>query len=156
MAEDDRASNGTASQALRRMAESDPELAARLIVQSLPAATASLPPGLTYRLELEELGAWRVSSQGGRAEISEVPSETDLNGDDFAISTVYPAAAPVHVAFAADSEDEVRAFHAAALEAGGRDNGAPGPRQYHDHYYGAFLLDPDGNNVEAVCHTPPA
>jgi ribonucleoside-diphosphate reductase beta chain len=87
MAEDGQGSNGTASQALRRMAESDPELAARLVVQSLPVAAASLPPGLSYRLELEELGAWRVSSQGDRAEISEVPSGTDLNGDDFAIST---------------------------------------------------------------------
>jgi ribonucleoside-diphosphate reductase beta chain len=87
VAEDDQASNGTANQALRRMAKSDPELAARLIVQSLPAAAASLPPGLSYRLELEELGAWRVSSEGDRAEISEVPSGTDLNGDDFAIST---------------------------------------------------------------------
>jgi ribonucleoside-diphosphate reductase beta chain len=87
VAEDYQASNGTAGQALRRMAESDPELAARLIVQSLPVAAASLPPGLTYRLELEELGAWRVSSQGDRAEISDVPSGTDLNGDDFAIST---------------------------------------------------------------------
>ena len=49
----------------------------------------------------------------------------------------------------------VDAFHAAALEAGGRDNGAPGVREiYHPHYYGAYVLDPDGNNIEAVCHTP--
>ena len=48
------------------------------------------------------------------------------------------------------------AFHAAALEAGAGDNGGPGPRPiYHEHYYGAFVLDPDGNNVEAVCHTAP-
>jgi len=60
-----------------------------------------------------------------------------------------------HYAFTAQSRDEVDAFHAAAIAAGGRDNGAPGPRpQYHPGYYGAFVLDPDGNNVEAVCHVP--
>ena len=60
-----------------------------------------------------------------------------------------------HVAFAAGSRAAVRAFHAAALGAGGRDNGAPGLRpHYHADYYGAFVLDPDGNNVEAVCHAP--
>ena len=62
-----------------------------------------------------------------------------------------------HVAFVADTVELVDAFHRAALEAGGRDNGAPGPRpQYHPRYYGAFVLDPDGNNVEAVCHSAPA
>jgi len=60
-----------------------------------------------------------------------------------------------HVAFAAKSRSEVDAFFSAALNAGGRDNGAPGLRpQYHANYYGAFVLDPDGNNVEAVCHRP--
>ena len=58
-----------------------------------------------------------------------------------------------HVAFAAGTRAEVDAFHKAALAAGGRDNGAPGLRpQYHPDYYGAFVLDPDGNNIEAVCH----
>jgi catechol 2,3-dioxygenase-like lactoylglutathione lyase family enzyme len=62
---------------------------------------------------------------------------------------------PRHVAFAAPDRTVVGAFHRAALAAGGRDNGAPGPRpQYHPYYYGAFVLDPDGNNVEAVCHAP--
>jgi catechol 2,3-dioxygenase-like lactoylglutathione lyase family enzyme len=71
---------------------------------------------------------------------------------DFAISTHYPVAS-VHVAFAAESREEVDAFHAAALAAGGRDNGAPGPRPgYSAGYYGAFVLDPDGHNVEAVFH----
>ena len=46
------------------------------------------------------------------------------------------------------------AFHAAAIEAGGTDNGAPGLRWYHTDYYGAYVLDPDGNNIEAVCHKP--
>jgi catechol 2,3-dioxygenase-like lactoylglutathione lyase family enzyme len=60
-----------------------------------------------------------------------------------------------HYAFTARSRAEVDAFHAAALAAGGRDNGAPGPRpHYHANYYGAFVFDPDGNNIEAVCHAP--
>jgi catechol 2,3-dioxygenase-like lactoylglutathione lyase family enzyme len=62
---------------------------------------------------------------------------------------------PAHVAFLARSRAEVDAFHAAALAAGGTDNGAPGLRpQYHANYYGAFVLDPDGHNMEAVCHSP--
>jgi catechol 2,3-dioxygenase-like lactoylglutathione lyase family enzyme len=61
----------------------------------------------------------------------------------------------VHVAFTAKDRPMVDAFHAAALAAGGADNGGPGVREiYHPHYYGAFALDPDGNNVEAVCHKP--
>ncbi len=66
-----------------------------------------------------------------------------------------PVTAGAHVAFEAGTRKAVDAFHAAALDAGGRDNGLPGLRpQYHASYYGAFVLDPDGNNVEAVCHTP--
>jgi catechol 2,3-dioxygenase-like lactoylglutathione lyase family enzyme len=61
----------------------------------------------------------------------------------------------VHVAFACGSRAEVDAFHAAALAAGGRDNGAPGLRPwYHPDYYAAFVTCPDGNNIEAVCHRP--
>ena len=61
----------------------------------------------------------------------------------------------VHVAFTASDREMVDAFHAAALAAGAADNGGPGVREiYHPDYYGAFVLDPDGNNVEAVCHTP--
>jgi catechol 2,3-dioxygenase-like lactoylglutathione lyase family enzyme len=59
---------------------------------------------------------------------------------------------PIHVAFRVESHDLVDAFHAAALAAGATDNGAPGPRPYHPEYYGAFVLDPDGNNIEAVNH----
>ena len=59
----------------------------------------------------------------------------------------------VHIAFAAKDRAVVDVFHAAALAAGGRENGAPGLRpRYHANYYGAFILDPDGHNVEAVCH----
>jgi catechol 2,3-dioxygenase-like lactoylglutathione lyase family enzyme len=62
---------------------------------------------------------------------------------------------PLHVAFAADSRAAVDAFHRAAIKAGGRDNGGPGLRpHYHANYYGAFVLDPDGHNIEAVCHRP--
>ncbi len=65
------------------------------------------------------------------------------------------ATAPVHMAFNAKDRQAVDAFHAAALAAGGRDNGKPGVReQYHPNYYGAFVFDPDGNNVEVVCHKP--
>ncbi|MBI2567180.1 MAG: VOC family protein [Candidatus Schekmanbacteria bacterium] len=75
----------------------------------------------------------------------------------FWIIEVKAPASPRHVAFAAADRDSVARFHARALAAGGTDNGAPGPRpQYHKHYFGAFVLDPDGNNVEAVCHVPPA
>ena len=61
----------------------------------------------------------------------------------------------VHIALRAESRAAVDAFHAAALAAGGTDNGAPGLRpHYHENYYGAFVFDPDGNNIEAVCHSP--
>ncbi len=62
--------------------------------------------------------------------------------------------APAHVAFHCDDRAAVDAFHAAALAAGGSDNGTPGLRpHYHENYYGAFVLDPDGHNIEAVCHS---
>lgn len=61
----------------------------------------------------------------------------------------------VHIALAAADRTSVDAFYRAALVAGGKDNGAPGLRpHYHPSYYGAFVFDPDGNNVEAVCHRP--
>jgi catechol 2,3-dioxygenase-like lactoylglutathione lyase family enzyme len=64
-----------------------------------------------------------------------------------------PAVSGAHVAFGVRGPEQVDAFHAAALAVGGTDNGAPGLRPiYHPGYYGAFVLDPDGNNVEAVCH----
>jgi catechol 2,3-dioxygenase-like lactoylglutathione lyase family enzyme len=66
-----------------------------------------------------------------------------------------PAVHGAHVSFHAESREAVDAFHAAALAAGGSDNGEPGARPiYHASYYSAFVLDPDGNNVEAVCHAP--
>ena len=72
---------------------------------------------------------------------------------DFWIWQREPVGTGVHIAFAAASHTAVDAFHAAAIAAGGGDNGAPGIREhYHPNYYSAFVVDPDGNNVEAVCH----
>ena len=65
------------------------------------------------------------------------------------------ACSGVHIAFTAETRAQVVQFYQAALKAGGRDNGAPGVRpHYHENYYGAFVFDPDGNNIEAVCHKP--
>ena len=72
---------------------------------------------------------------------------------DFWITEGTPNVPPLHIAFRAESRAAVDAFYAAAIAAGGRDNGPPGLRpHYHQGYYGAFVIDPDGNNVEAVIH----
>jgi len=74
---------------------------------------------------------------------------------DFWLHEGTPQTPRLHVAFRADNRAQVDAFYRAALAAGGRDNGPPGPRpHYHADYYGAFVLDPDGHNIEAVCHEP--
>lgn len=96
-------------------------------------------------LGFAEIGPWRANAEEVAFGLEEA--------DDFAISAAYPAGASVHVAFAADRREQVDAFYTAALEAGGRDNGRPGLRpEYSDGYYGAFVLDPDGHNIEAVHH----
>ena len=65
--------------------------------------------------------------------------------------------APLHIAFVAGTREQVKAFYRAALEAGGKDNGEPGLRlHYHANYYAAFVIGPDGHNIEAVCHAPEA
>jgi hypothetical protein len=65
--------------------------------------------------------------------------------------------AHLHLAFKTETRDQVEAFYRAALEAGGQDNGAPGLRpRYHPNYYAAFVIGPDGHNLEAVCHEPAA
>ncbi len=72
---------------------------------------------------------------------------------DFWISEGIPNKPHNHIAFVAQTHKQVDEFYKAAMAAGGKDNGAPGPRpHYHKDYYGAFVLDPDGHNVEAVCH----
>lgn len=74
---------------------------------------------------------------------------------DFWVHEGTPQKPPLHVAFRAESRAQVDEFYKAALAAGGKDNGPPGLRpQYHKDYYGAFVLDPDGHNIEAVCHDP--
>lgn len=73
----------------------------------------------------------------------------------FWIGTGAPLTGRLHVAFAAESREQVAEFYKAALAAGGRDNGPPGLRpHYHENYYGGFVLDPDGHNIEAVTHLP--
>lgn len=75
---------------------------------------------------------------------------------DFWIDSQGSVSPKIHIAFAAKDRATVDAFHAAALQAGGRDNGPPGLRpDYHPNYYGAFVLDPDDYNIEVVCHTAP-
>jgi catechol 2,3-dioxygenase-like lactoylglutathione lyase family enzyme len=76
---------------------------------------------------------------------------------DFWLHESTPQKPRLHVAFRAANRAVVDAFYRAAIAAGGRDNGPPGLRpHYHENYYGAFVLDPDGNNVEACCHAPAA
>lgn len=79
----------------------------------------------------------------------------DTSGPFFWFKSARGTPGYYHVAFAADTREQVQAFHAAGLAAGGRDNGAPGPRpQYSPDYYAAFILDLDGNNIEATCRVP--
>lgn len=98
--------------------------------------------------------------------IMEVPADINPSGaaaagfgengkPDFWIGGEGKLAHPLHVAIVAKTRAEVDAFYKAAMEAGARDNGAPGIRpHYHANYYGAFVLDHDGHNIEAVCHIP--
>jgi catechol 2,3-dioxygenase-like lactoylglutathione lyase family enzyme len=98
-------------------------------------------------LGFRQIGPWSEAERGFAFGLEEA--------NDFAISDEYEPGGRLHIAFAADTREQVDAFHEAALAAGGRDNGAPGLRpQYSANYYGAFVLDPDGHNVEAVCHDP--
>lgn len=74
--------------------------------------------------------------------------------DELFVSDDGPVTAGLHLAFQAPDRETVDRFHTAAIAAGGRDNGAPRERSYHPGYYGAYVLDPDGTNVEAVYHGP--
>ena len=103
---------------------------------------------------LKELSA---SVTGSADVVGYGAQETTTQGvsPEFWLSQGIPGNIPVHVAFRVGNRALVDAFYQAALTAGGRDNGAPGLRpQYHPNYYGAFVRDPDGNNIEAVCRTP--
>ena len=81
-------------------------------------------------------------------------SETTFLADELYVSSDGEPTPGVHIAFQAADHDAVQRFYDAALAAGGRDNGTPGERHYHPGYYAAYVLDPDGNNVEAVYHGP--
>lgn len=98
----------------------------------------------------------------GVAVVSEGPLGIELCGPNRKASLcirLKPEETPshLHLAFAAENRRQVQAFYRAALEAGAKDNGAPGLRRnYHANYYAAFVIGPDGHNVEAVCHEPEA
>lgn len=95
----------------------------------------------------------------GVAVVLEGPLGIELSADgksSLCIRRIEEKPAHLHIAFSAANRGQVEAFHRAALEAGGKDNGAPGVRpQYHANYYAAFVIGPDGHNIEAVCHEPP-
>ena len=105
-----------------------------------------------YRAALAPLGyelLMEVAEAGSHAGFGEAGKP------DFWIGPGKRTAPKLHVAFRAKDRAAVRAFHEAALAAGAADNGPPGLREiYHPTYYGAFVLDPDGHNIEAVCHDP--
>ncbi|WP_294636854.1 VOC family protein [uncultured Aquabacterium sp.] len=104
---------------------------------------ALAPIGYTLLMELSAA----VTGHADVAGFGEAPKP------DFWISSGTPNRPPVHVAFRVASRSLVDAFHQTAIQAGGTDNGPPGLRpHYHPNYYGAFVLDPDGHNIEAVCH----
>jgi catechol 2,3-dioxygenase-like lactoylglutathione lyase family enzyme len=100
---------------------------------------ALAPLGLTLLMEFAGAAAGFGREDGGRPSF-------------FLEAEGVPPRGRLHIALRAEKRAQVDAFHAAAVAAGGRDNGAPGVRWYHEHYYGAYVLDPDGNNIEAVCH----
>jgi catechol 2,3-dioxygenase-like lactoylglutathione lyase family enzyme len=80
--------------------------------------------------------------------------ENAFSADELYVTADRTPTVGLHIAFQADDREAVERFYRAGLAAGGRDNGAPGERPYHPGYYGAYLLDPDGNNIEAVYHGP--
>jgi catechol 2,3-dioxygenase-like lactoylglutathione lyase family enzyme len=97
-----------------------------------------------YRAALVALGLPDVLNEG----------EGSFYADELFVDKADGHVSRVHLAFQAADREAVHAFYKAALAAGGRDNGAPGERPYHPGYYAAFVLDPDGNNIEAVFHGP--
>ena len=96
----------------------------------------------------------------GMAVVSEGPLGIELSADGRSSLCLFPTEekpAHLHLAFVAENRQQVEAFHRAALEAGGRDNGGPGLRpNYTGKYFAAFVIGPDGHNIEVVCHEPEA
>jgi catechol 2,3-dioxygenase-like lactoylglutathione lyase family enzyme len=116
-----------------------------LLVSKEFYVAALAPLGFGIQIEVS------AERTGGEAHVGFGPA----GRPQFWIGTGGASGARIHVAFVAKDRAAVDAFYWAALAAGGRDNGAPGIRaHYHPDYYGAFVLDPDGHNVEAVCHGP--
>ena len=114
------------------LAVSDYERSKRFFTQALR------PLGIALVMEVE---GWAGFGRGGKPELWFGTHTTPQH--------------PMHIAFLAESRDAVRAFYAAALAAGGKDNGPPGVREiYHPNYYAAFIIDPDGHKIEAVSHAP--
>ena len=115
------------------------------------AAFAPLGIGVVMSVSAEETGSSAFIGYGA----TEDRRDIQAGKPSFWVSEGEVVTGPMHVAFLAADRAQVDAFHAAALAAGGTDNGAPGVRpHYHPNYYAAFVLDPDGRNVEAVCHAP--
>jgi catechol 2,3-dioxygenase-like lactoylglutathione lyase family enzyme len=114
-------------------------------------ALAPLGYGIVMQISAAETG------HGGAVGFGPPGEEEDFQSGkpSFWIGEGEPLAGHIHVAFVASSRAAVDAFYRATLAAGGKDNGPPGLRpHYHANYYGAFVLDLDGNNIEAVCHAP--
>jgi catechol 2,3-dioxygenase-like lactoylglutathione lyase family enzyme len=123
----------------------------RVIIDHLTIGVSDLERSRSFYAQVlaplgfEEIGPWSDAHR-------EIAFGT-REAADFAISEEYERGGQLHIAFAADTAEQVDAFHRAALAAGGTDNGEPGERpEYSEGYYGAFVLDPDGHNVEAVFH----
>jgi catechol 2,3-dioxygenase-like lactoylglutathione lyase family enzyme len=107
-------------------------------------------------LRVADLGASRRFYEGALAPLG-IPvrgGEHSFAADELYVSADGPVTTGLHFAFQAADQETVQRFYDAALAAGGRDNGGPGERSYHPGYYAAYVLDPDGNNVEAVYHGP--
>lgn len=123
------------------------------MIDHLTLTTSDLARATTfYRQALAPLGYGVLREGDGYCGIGPTADAVKWIGTVWLSAGARPSA-PVHIAFRVETRELVDAFYAAALASGGRDNGAPGLRpEYHASYYGAFVLDPDGNNVEAVCH----
>ena len=108
-----------------------------------------------YDAVLPPVGLVRtVDFQGRGSDYGAIPGQLGVQFTITVEVNVSPSPG-VHVCFRAPGREAVRAFHSAALAAGGKDDGEPGLRsQYHPDYYAAFVLDPDGHRIEAVCHAP--
>ena len=122
-------------------------LTVRDIARSIDFYTKALAPlGYIVKAHHEPTLGFGVDDGTHHSDFYVSPQGTACGGAAHA----QPVSPITHIAFAADTQEQVKQFYAAALTAGGRDNGAPGPRNYHPGYYAAYVLDPDGNNIEVA------